>query len=170
MKALAIVCVLAGCDWQLHRMQESVSCTVHGATALLPRGTCDQPPPDGIVAMQRPLREPAVTRALLSRGRDRYERICAACHGIRADGVSQVARVMTIRRPPSLVDPQRTLLTDDHILVVMERGYGVMPPYRWLAGTDRYAILHYVRALQGSVLALDQLEPSIQAEARRWLH
>jgi len=161
---------LAGCDWSLHRMQEPVACTVHGTTPHLPNDACDLQPPDGIVAMELPAPPPPVTRALLERGRDRFERICAACHGLAGDGISQVARAMTLRRPPSLVDATAKSLPDDRILFVIERGYGVMPPYRAiLAPADRHAVLHYVRALQQREVELAALPPEAQQEARRWL-
>jgi mono/diheme cytochrome c family protein len=144
---------------------------VHGATALLPGGTCDQLPPDGIVAMEAATAPPPVTRSLLVRGRDRFERICAACHGPAADGVSQVARVMTLRRPPSLVDATAQKLDDTRILTVIATGYGVMPAYgAMVALPDRYAILHYVRALQQREVVIGELSPEQQAEAHRWLH
>jgi len=167
--ALALL-ALVGCDWSLHRMQAPVQCTVHGTTNLLPNGSCDLEPPAGIVAMDAPAGPPPVTRALLVRGRDRFDRICAACHGLRGDGNSQVARAMTLRRPPSLIDPPVTMLTDERILTVVTTGYGLMPGFgSLLVLGDRFAILHYLRALQQRDVALDQLSLSLQAEARRWL-
>jgi len=168
---LAILLVFAGCDWSLHRMQEQPRCTVHGATDLLPYASCNLLPPDGIVAMELPREPPALSRALVQRGRDRYDRICGACHGLAGDGRSQVARAMTIRRPPSLVDPVAARLSDARILTVIERGYGLMPSYRMLvAPDDRFAILHYLRALQQRDVRLVDLAPGLQAEAGRWLH
>lgn len=162
----------AGCDWSLHRMQEQPRCTVHGATELLPGGSCDLEPPEGIVAMEPEAAAPPppVTRALLARGRDRFDRICAACHGLRADGDSQVARAMTLRRPPSLVDEAAARLSDERLATVIEAGYGVMPAFRAvLSPADRHAVLHYVRVLQQRAVALDELAPDLRAEARRWL-
>lgn len=167
---LATLLLLAGCDWSLHRMQEPAKCTVDGTTDLLPHGSCNLTPPEGIVSIDPPIAPPPVTRALLVRGRDRFDRICAACHGLRADGDSPVARAMTQRRPPSLVDATAASLRDDRILTVIASGYGLMPSYATIvAPADRYAILHYVRALQHREIALDDLSPAQQAEARRWL-
>lgn len=167
---LLLVLALASCDWSLHRMQEPVGCTVHGTTTLLPGGRCDLTPPDGIVAMDPPAAPPPLTRALVQRGRNRFERICAACHGLAGDGQSEVARAMTIRRPPSLVDSAAARLTDDRILTVMTGGYGLMPAYRGLLSvSDRYAVLHYIRALQLRDVAVGELSQAEQAEASRWL-
>ena len=165
---LALVTLLLGCDWSLHRMQEPVSCTVHGATTLLPDRSCDLLPPEGTVAMDAPpVAPPPLTRALVERGRDRFERICAACHGVLGDGDSPVAHAMTVRRPPSLVDAR---ITDDRVLAVIASGYGLMPAYRAIvAPADRRAIVHYIHVLRSRDVPLRELSPALQAEARRWL-
>ena len=49
----------------------------------------------------------AVDRALLETGRDRFEVLCAACHGILGDGASVVATHMALRKPPSLLRAPR---------------------------------------------------------------
>lgn len=148
MKAIAVILAVAaaGCDWSLHRMQRQPRCEIESSA------DCNLAPPDGTVAMapapsaQPP---PALTRALIERGRDRFDRICAPCHGVLADGDSQVARAMTLRRPPPLIGAAAASLSDARILSVIESGYGVMPSYRAIvAPADRYAILHYVRVLQ----------------------
>lgn len=166
---LCLLFALAGCDWSLHRMQEPVGCSVNGATDLLESGSCDLLPPPGSIAMTPAAPMPPITRALVDRGRDRYDRLCSACHGLRGDGVSAVASSMTLRKPPSLVDATVTGFSDDRILTVIEVGYGLMPAYRWIPARDRYAILHYVRALQQRVVGLDELSPTRRAEARQWL-
>jgi hypothetical protein len=120
-------------------MQEQDKCAVH---------ECDLEPPDGVVPFGSPGAPPPVTRALLERGRDRFERFCAACHGIAGDGDSDVARAMTLRKPPSLVDANARALSDARILFVIERGYGLMPRHE-LSLVDRTAVLHFVRVLQG---------------------
>ena len=172
MRWLAVlVAVLAGCDWSLHRMQEPVGCRTHGATTLLADGSCDLQPPDGVVSTEPVIAPPPVTRALLERGRDRFERICAPCHGVAADGDSYIARAMTLRRPPSLVDDAAAHLADDRVLTVIATGYGLMPSYASLvAPPDRYAILHFLRAMQARDVPLDALSPAQQQEARTWLH
>src|SRR5262245_59387167 len=156
----ALLVLLAACDWSLHRMQEPVGCTVNGATDLLPNGSCDLNLPPNIVSMAIAAPAPQVTRALVERGRNRFERICAACHGVAGDGVSAVARSMTLRKPPSLVDRTAAGFSDQRIVTVMETGYGLMPSYRWVKTADRYAILHYVRALQQRTVTLDKLSPA----------
>ncbi|HEY1557266.1 MAG TPA: cytochrome c [Kofleriaceae bacterium] len=172
----ACLLALAACNWSLHRMQDQPSCKPFEATGLLAGGSCEQVPPDGVIAFD-PSPAPAVaappelTRALVERGRDRFTRFCAACHGLAADGDSQVARAMALRRPPSLVDAAAASLPDQRVLDTIEHGYGVMPSYASvLAPRDRYAILHYVRALQHRAVPLASLPAAQQQEATRWLH
>ena len=160
---LAILLLVAGCDWQLHRMQEQPRCETGGTF----RGeSCMWMPPEGTVSMETPPTPPPVTRELVARGRNRFDTFCAPCHGIAADGNSYIARVMTLRRPPSLVDAAAASLPDDRILTVIERGYGVMPSYASAVPVrDRYAILHYLLALQQREIPIAEAPP----EAKQWL-
>ena len=166
---LAATLLFASCDWSLHRMQQQPRCTVHGTAAFAPGGRCDLQPPEGIVAVDPPATAPPATRALLVRGRDRYQRFCSACHGLEADGISYVARAMTLRKPPSRVDAAAAKLDDDRILTVMAVGYGLMPSYAYVPLTDRFAIFHYMRALQQREVNFDALPAPLQQESKRWL-
>jgi hypothetical protein len=164
--ALTLVLV-AGCDWSLQRMQEQPRCELNGTFAEQP---CNMLPPDGVVAAEPPFTPPPVTRAYVERGRDRFERLCAPSHGVEADGNSYIARAMTLRRPPSLVDAAARSLPDQRIIEVIEHGYGLMPSYASaLPPRDRFAILHFVRAMQQRDVPFDQLPPAQQKEARPWL-
>jgi hypothetical protein len=167
MTRLLLVLAVTGCDWSLHRMQEQPRCQVDTAFG---GAACNRLPPEGVVPAETPQPLPPVDRALLARGRDRFERFCAPCHGVEADGNSYIARAMTLRRPPSLVDAAARSLPDDRVLFVMEHGYGLMPEYASaLPARDRFAILQFVRALQGRDVPLDQLPLAQQQEARPWL-
>jgi Cytochrome C oxidase, cbb3-type, subunit III len=167
MRAAALVLLLASCDWTLHRMQEQPRCTIDGVLGGEP---CNALPPEGIVSIDVPVAPPPVTRALLERGRDRFSRFCAPCHGVAADGDSYISHAMTLRRPPPLVDAAAARLTDERILTVMATGYGLMPSYSSaIPLRDRYAILNFVRVLQHREVAFDALTPAQQQEAKRWL-
>jgi mono/diheme cytochrome c family protein len=163
---------LAACDWSLHRMQQQPRCRVGETTDLFTDGRCNQPAPADTVPWQ-PVAEasPPVTRALVERGRDRFDRYCAPCHGIPGDGDSAVARAMELRKPRSLIGPYATGLSDARILTVIADGYGLMPSYATpLPPTDRYAVLLYVRVLQQREVATGALSPAEREEANRWLH
>jgi mono/diheme cytochrome c family protein len=165
---LAVLLLVASCDWSLHRMQEQPRCEVDGT---LGDDVCNRTPPEGTVSMEQPAPPPPVNRALVDRGRDRFQRFCAPCHGVAGDGDSYIARAMTLRRPPSLVDDPVTKMPDDRILTVITTGYGVMPSYASaIPMRDRYAILTYLRVLQSREVPLASLPPDEQQEAKKWLH
>ena len=99
---------------------------------------------DGKVLTRVPI---PVTRELLERGRGRFEINCAVCHGYLGDGVSLVARNMSLRPPPSLL--ARAQQPDGWYFQVMSEGFGVMPSYAsHLTVEDRWAVVAYLRALQ----------------------
>jgi hypothetical protein len=57
--------------------------------------------------------------------------------------------MMTLRRPPSLIDRVVASFSDNRIFAVITNGYGMMPAYASvLAPDDRWAIVDYVRVLQ----------------------
>lgn len=155
------------------------------ASAQFPDGRVMQPPPEGTVARGEPLGPAPLTRGLtpagqyaaeipvpltrarLERGRDRYDVFCAACHGVRGDGVSMVAANMSLRRPPSLIDPPVTSFPPGRVFQVISLGYGLMPAYDiHLDVADRWAVVAYLRALQRSQsVSLAALPPDERARA-----
>ncbi|NUM88425.1 MAG: cytochrome c [Bdellovibrionales bacterium] len=87
------------------------------------------------------------TAAVLARGKDRYGVFCAVCHGDKGLGDGPVINPYPI--PKSLQSDQMMKWGDGHIFHVITRGQGVMPSYaRQIPVTDRWAIIHYLRALQ----------------------
>ncbi len=164
---IAAILLVASCDWSLHRMQEQPHCLVDGTLDGRP---CNLVPPEGTVPIEAPEPPPPVNRALLERGRDRFQRFCAPCHGVAADGDSYIARAMTLRRPPSLVDATVARMSDDRILTVITSGYGVMPSYASAVPLrDRYAITSYLRVLQQREVPMAALPADEQQEAKKWL-
>src|SRR5205823_1113974 len=100
LRVVLIAIALAGCGGGFERMddQSRTRCDRDRATPWLPGGACDLPPPDGTVAWHDTPAPPApLTRALLERGHDRFDRFCAACHGLAGDGRTPVANAMTVR-------------------------------------------------------------------------
>ncbi len=115
---------------------------------------------DGKVLTRVPL---AVDRKLLDHGRKNFDIYCAVCHGQLGDGVSLVARNMSVRPPPSLLT--RAAQPDGWYFQVMSEGFGVMPSYASaLTVQDRWAIVAYLRALQLSqTYRADRLAPEDRA-------
>jgi mono/diheme cytochrome c family protein len=172
--AAAPLLALAACDdseawhrlspgWE--RMQIQARAETFGESPVFADGRAMRTPPPGTLSRQAedvpgdelpdggyvstiPL---PVDAAMLARGRERFESICAACHGIRGDGVSVVASKMQQRRPPSLHDERIRALPDGEIAAIIRRGYGFMPALAsTLDARDRWDVVAYVRALQAS--------------------
>jgi len=107
--------------------------------------------------------------ALLSRGQDRYEIFCAPCHSISGDGKGMVSRRATVLGAsgliaPSFHDDRLRHIPDGQLFATITNGVRNMPSYAHnLPVDDRWAIVHYVRALQLSqapAAAAENTEPS----------
>jgi mono/diheme cytochrome c family protein len=119
---------------------------------------------EGEVVKQGPL---PVTPALLKLGRTRFESVCAACHGLVADGDSVVAHNMSLRPPPSLHAHREH--PDGWYFEVITKGFGLMPSFaQVLLPEERWAVVAYLRALQLSQSArLDQVPPEERARLQQ---
>ncbi|MBI4508119.1 MAG: cytochrome c [Deltaproteobacteria bacterium] len=192
---LSLCTFLAGCEntglpvsIDLERMIDQARYEPYEAAEFFADGTSMRPLAEGVVPRERILgREdytegtmegkPAArfpiptTRALLERGKDRYQVFCAPCHGHLGDGDSVVARNMTLRPPPSLLDARIRAMAPGRVFQVISKGYGLMPSYRLQLGeADRWAVIMYLRALQVSrQVSLNELPPALKEEASRAL-
>jgi hypothetical protein len=89
-----------------------------------------------------------VTRAVIERGRQRFNIYCSPCHGRTAYGNGMVVQ-RGYRRPPSFHEDRLRALPAGSFVDVMTNGFGAMPDYRaQVSPTDRWAIVAYIRALQ----------------------
>ena len=105
-----------------------------------------------------------VTRALLERGRDRYDVFCAPCHGRTGDGDGTIVQ-RGFPAPPTFHDDRARASPVGRMFDVASNGYGAMAGYRAsIARDDRWAVVAYVRALQWSRHAsLDDVPPADRA-------
>ena len=105
-----------------------------------------------------------VDKALLERGQNRFDIICAACHGFLGDGTSVVASKMLLTPPISLLRDDIRAYSDGRLEEIVRAGWGVMTGYEGqLTASDRWAVVAYVRALQLSQRApLDLAPPAEQ--------
>ena len=125
-------------------------------------------PPDGAVPAGEapPAAPPAVDRALLARGRDRFDVFCAPCHGVDGAASTPVARAMPL--PPR--DLRVAAIDAERVLAAIRDGYGLMPSYAdRVAGTDAYAVAAWVEVLQHAEVPLDALPAELRDEALRAL-
>lgn len=144
--------------WPDHR---AMRLPVPGTVA---RGSLRQGPlyeyklPDGSYVTQNPL---PLTLANLQRGKERFEITCSLCHGLSGrGGTGPDAHGIVGRRWPSGVripsfiaeegmDNRVAELADGEYFEVITGGRNTMPAYgRMIAVEDRWAIIHYIRALQ----------------------
>jgi mono/diheme cytochrome c family protein len=91
-----------------------------------------------------------LTKALLDRGRERFEIFCAPCHGRVGTGEGAVT-MRGLRPPPSYHIQRLREAPVGHFFDVMTNGFGIMPDYAGqVPPVDRWAIVAYIRALQVS--------------------
>lgn len=151
------------------RMVRQEKYVVWAPCEFFPDGRTMQRPPEGTVASDAAIGDPAFTEGIVDgayapripvtltvpfveRGRDRFETFCAPCHGIVGDGNSRVATNMTLRPPPSLVGPVARGFPPGRIYRVIVDGYGLMPRYadELPSIEERWAVVAYLEALQTS--------------------
>lgn len=114
---------------------------------------------DGAYATDNPV---TPTLEVLERGRERFGIHCAACHGLSGRGGNgPEAHGIVGRRWPVVIpsfhakaggDAMQNRvpnLADGELFEVITKGKGTMPAYAGhLTPADRWAVIHYIRALQ----------------------
>ena len=100
------------------------------------------------------------TRAVLERGRQRFEIYCVECHGYSGDGDGMVVQ-RGFLPPPSYNSDRLRQAPVGHFFDVITNGFGAMPSYAsQIPVSDRWAIVAYIRALQLSQHAtIDDVAP-----------
>lgn len=90
-----------------------------------------------------------VTKAVLERGRERYDIFCAPCHSRVGDGNGFVPARGFARRPPSYHIPRLQKAPLGYFYDVITNGFGIMSDYAsQIPPQDRWDIVAYIRALQ----------------------
>jgi mono/diheme cytochrome c family protein len=131
-----------------HGMQLPVAGTV--ARGFLPSGLAA--PEDG-ARLVNPL---PMTSAVLARGRTEYQIRCTVCHGALGDGVSTLTAAYGAK-PANLLAPAVRADPDGVIYGTIVLGKNAMPSYAADLPEDaRWAVVHYVRALQRAQNAKDE--------------
>lgn len=138
------------------------------ASAFFPDGRASRDPVEGTVAREQPAEDPVlltgigpdgnpvsriplpVDRALLARGRQRFDIFCSPCHGRLGDGRGMIVR-RGYKQPPSFHIERLRTTPVGYFYDVQTNGFGQMPSYAFLVPVeDRWAIAAYVRVLQFS--------------------
>jgi len=93
--------------------------------------------------------EVPLTRALLERGRERFNIYCAPCHGETGDGKGMVVLRGFRHGPPSFHIDRLRASSPRHFVDVISNGFGAMQSYAAeISPKDRWAIAGYIQALQ----------------------
>jgi mono/diheme cytochrome c family protein len=167
----AVICLalaLAGCDQNLTMADQQKYHEWERGPAFR-NGQVVQVPVAGTIGRGQLARDerlalaPAVTPALLERGRQRYDIYCSPCHSRVGDGRGViVGRGMPM--PPSFHQERLRAAPDRHFVDVITKGWGAMYAYNdRVAPEDRWAITAYIRALQ---LSQNATLEDLPAEAR----
>lgn len=111
------------------------------------------------------LRNPLQRNAqVMARGKLMFERHCAACHGVQGDGKGPVVGPGKFPFAPALNAAPTQARSDGYIYAVIDVGRGLMPPYgARITHLDRWAIVSYVRHLQGT-LETQAPPPNVSAQ------
>lgn len=109
--------------------------------------------PDSLVTL---LANPLPINAdVLDKGKQRYDTYCSPCHGYYGQGDSRLRGQFP--NPPTLHSEKMLDWTDGNIYHVITNGQNVMASYaKQISRDDRWAIVHYIRALQRSLNAKDE--------------
>lgn len=175
--ALAGACVLIGIfrfnperrnPYWINDMVDSPAYGDQSANPVLPHGQTLQPPPEGSVArgieplpyragsdedmefagdeLHTPLaaRSPAV----LARGREMFDRMCAVCHGPRGAGDGPIV-AHGFPQPPNLLASHARGLPDGSVFYKITYGGAIMPAYAaQVPRKDRWTAIAWLRELQ----------------------
>jgi hypothetical protein len=91
-----------------------------------------------------------ITRAVLERGRERFNIYCSPCHGRTGEGNGMIVQ-RGFPPPPSYHIDRLRQAPIGHFFDVITQGYGIMYSYaERVEPGDRWAIAAYIRALQQS--------------------
>ena len=104
------------------------------------------------------------SRAALALGKQKFTERCAVCHGPLADGKGSLTAAYG-GKPANLQAEQFRNYTDGQIFWVITQGKNAMPSHAAdLSPDERWAVVHYVRALERAQNARDEdLSPSGRA-------
>ena len=104
-------------------------------------------------------------RALLDRGRGRFDAFCSPCHGQTGDGLGMIVR-RGFKQPTSFHDQRLRESPVGYYFDVMSNGFGQMSSYAsQVPVRDRWAIAAYINALQLSQnIPVDRLSADEQQQ------
>jgi mono/diheme cytochrome c family protein len=176
--ALASIAMLSGCRLDMHVQPKQNPLS---RSDFFADQRSERPPVEGTVARGQ-LRDDSyfytgktgnspgdympfpVTKAVLDRGRERYNIYCAPCHSRIGDGNGFIPTRGFARKPPSYHIERLQKAPLGYFYDVITNGFGIMPDYAsQIPPQDRWNIVAYIRALQLSQNATRADVPAGQA-------
>jgi mono/diheme cytochrome c family protein len=99
----------------------------------------------------------SANEAVLQAGAEGFMTYCAVCHGVGGVGDGPVVGQGKLPFATNLTLPTTAGRSDGYIYAIIRLGRGLMPSYRRIPPSQRWAIVHYVRHLQqgGETLRVD---------------
>jgi mono/diheme cytochrome c family protein len=190
-----LAALLGGCDvagpepnFSLERMINQPRDDPWESSTVFPDGKVMRDPPPGAIERGRELGPPGLIEggedgawardvaiepdaALLARGRERFDIYCAPCHGVDGAAATYVAKSMSLRPPPSLVEGEEGALEPGRVFHAATEGWGLMPSYQHqLSIRDRWAVTAWIEVLRlRAEVPLDSLDPQLRERAQREL-
>jgi len=108
-------------------------------------------PDSSLIQLSNPL---PVNKQTLELGKQKFETFCSPCHGYYARGDSRLNGQFP--NPPTLLSDKVMNWKDGNIYFVIVNGQNIMPSYaKQTSDDERWAIIHYIRALQRAQNAKD---------------
>ncbi len=146
---LAIL-ALAGCKQE--DMYTQQSSRTWDRNRVFEDGTSMRHPVAGTVARDAPNppapQPPSITADLVSRGQQRFDIFCTACHGAAGNGQGMIVQ-RGFPQAPSFVQGKLRDAKAEVFWNAMTQGYGAMYSFATrISPNDRWAVIAYVRALQ----------------------
>ena len=148
--ALTLLFPLAACD----QMSQQPRYDSYEPSRLFADGKSMQAPPDGAISRDDPelraelQQRPAMSLALIERGRERFGIYCTPCHDYAGYGKGTVP-ARGFPHPPSFHVARLREAPSSYFVDVITHGHGVMYSYAdRVMPADRWAIAAYIRALQ----------------------
>jgi len=145
-------------------MEEQVKAIPYESSACFEDGMAMRPPVDGTVARgmlpMGPVTEEAsgsvlvnplaATTEVLAEGRERYEALCIACHGPLGNGKMSLSKEYKAT-PANFHGATVKAYADGRLYYAISKGKNAMAAYAVdLTPEERWAVVHYIRALQRS--------------------
>jgi mono/diheme cytochrome c family protein len=108
----------------------------------------------------------ATNDAVLTRGAEAYQTYCAVCHGVGGLGDGPLVGTGKLPFATNLMLPTTVERSDGYLYGIIRVGRGLMPSYRRIPPSQRWAVVSYLRYLQDGQAPIDvELPGGVQPAA-----